>query len=115
VISPRVPASSAGASLPTGHGPRSSVRDKGLLWVYNQARRISARAQLEFEVAAAPPGMTALILEPEPSDTPLFMKGTATPESRRAMLEYAYRTTKQRLKSWLAERPELAERMGWQR
>jgi NTE family protein len=112
VISPRVPASSK-APVPTGHGPRSSVRDKGFLWVYNQARRISARAQLEFEVAAAPPGMTALVLEPEPEDTPLFMQGTATPESRRAMLEYAYRTTRQRLGAWLGDHPELAERMGW--
>jgi len=113
VVSPRVPAGARGEAVPTGHGPRASVRDKGMTWVYNQARRISARAQLQFEVASAPAGTAALVLEPEPEDTILFMKGTSTPEARRAMLEYAYRTTKSRLATWLEQRPELGERMGW--
>lgn len=113
VISPRVPAGAAGETVPTGHGPRASVRDKGLLWVYNQARRISARAQMQAEIAASPAGTTALVLEPDPSDTLLFMQGTATAPARRAMLEFAYRTTKQRLAMWLGARPALVERMGW--
>lgn len=115
VISPRVPATAEGLGVPTGHGLRSSVRDKGFLWVYNQARRISARAQLESEVASSPPGTTALVLEPDPTDTPLFMQGTATAAARRAMLEFAYRTTKQRIAAWLDERPALAERMAFRR
>ena len=44
VVNPLVPVSTARRAIPTGHGARDSVRDKGLLWIYNQALRVGAHA-----------------------------------------------------------------------
>src|SRR5690606_1859946 len=44
VVNPMVPLRVTG--VPTGHGMRSSVRDKGAMWVANQANRIKLHHQL---------------------------------------------------------------------
>ncbi|NUP10416.1 MAG: patatin-like phospholipase family protein [Polyangiaceae bacterium] len=101
VVNPRVPVSTRGESIPTGHGVGQSVRDKGLLWVLNQSRRIASQAMLESEVAHPPDGMSVLRIEPHPEDAVLFLKNTRSFEARRIVLEHAYRTTRARLATWL--------------
>ena len=46
VVNPLVPVTTAAGAVPTGHGARGSVRDKGLLWVFNQSMRIGARRSI---------------------------------------------------------------------
>lgn len=111
VVNPLVPVSTARRAIPTGHGVRDSVRDKGLLWVFNQALRIGASARLPQEVARA--GMQVLVLEPEPSDVLLFLHNPANLRARRAILEYAYRTTRERIAVWMDRNRAVVERVGW--
>ena len=74
----------------TGHGVRGSVRDKGLLWVFNQSMRVGAHARLHQEVARTSSGaMQVLVLEPEPTDVLLFLHNPVNVDARRAILEYA--------------------------
>lgn len=113
VINPRVPVTTGGAGVPTGHGPGTSVRDKGLTWVMNQSKRISAQAMLEHEIRHPPEGMHVLLVEPHPSDSTLFLHNVAQFDARRAILEYAYRTTRAGLAGRLRSDPVLSARLGW--
>lgn len=113
VINPRVPVTTRGAGVPTGHGPGTSVRDKGLTWVMNQSKRISSQAMLEHEIRHPPEGMHVLLIEPHPSDSTLFLHNVAQFDARRAILEYAYRTTRAGLADRLRSDPALSERLGW--
>lgn len=115
IINPRVPVTTRGVNVPTGHGPGLSVRDKGLTWVMNQAKRISSQAMLEHEIRHPPAGMHVLLLEPHPSDSTLFLHNVAAFDARRAILEYAYRTTRAGLADRLGSDPVLSARLGWKR
>ncbi len=106
VVNPRVPVSTRGEAVPTGHGVGKSVRDKGLLWVANQARRIASHDMLDREMASPPEGMRALRLEPHPEDAVIFLRNTRSFEGRRVILEHAYRSTRARLASWLERHEE---------
>src|SRR6185436_15855150 len=104
VVNPLVPVSTAKGVVPTGHGVGESVRDKGMLWAYNQAMRIGAHVRLHQDAAryASEDGMRVLVLEPRPTDALLFMHNPAASiPARRAILEYAYRTTRERIASWI--------------
>jgi predicted acylesterase/phospholipase RssA len=115
VVNPMVPVSITHRAVPTGHGVRESVRDKGLLWMFNQAMRIGAHARLvqSVEQQRSKGGMQVLVLEPEPSDALLFLHNPANLQARRAILEYAYRTTRERIAIWMERNHEVVERMGW--
>jgi len=88
------------------------VRDKGALWVLNQSRRIASQAMLEREMAAPPPGMGVLLLAPHPEDGVLFLRNNRSFEARRSVLEHAYRSTRERLASWLDRHADFAGRIG---
>jgi predicted acylesterase/phospholipase RssA len=115
VVNPMVPVSTLNRAVPTGHGVRDSVRDKGALWVFNQAMRISAHARLHQDVdrTRAAGKMEVLVLEPEPTDALLFLHNPSNLRARRAILEYAYRTTRERISQWLERHHDVAERMGF--
>ena len=115
VVNPLVPVSTAHRAVPTGHGVRASVRDKGLLWVFNQAMRIGAHARLRQEVhrMSATSNMQVLVLEPEPTDALLFLHNPANLAARRAILEYAYKTTRERISHWIERHRPVVERVGW--
>jgi NTE family protein len=113
VINPRVPVSAGGTqTVPTGHGPGRSVRDKGLVWVLNQSRRIANQAMLARELAHPPEGMDVLLLEPSPEDGVLFLRNSRSFDARRELLEHAYRATRARIAGWLEDSGPLAERLG---
>ena len=114
VVNPLVPVAAAQGAIPTGHGARGSVRDKGLLWVFNQSMRIGAHARLHQEVArATAAGVHVLVLEPEPTDVVLFLHNPVNFDARRAILEYAYRTTRERIAEWIEKNRAVVERFGW--
>ena len=103
VINPMVPiiADHAERTVPTGHGPRRRIRDKGLLWVHNQSFRI--RTELRFRklldvYSASHPGTEVVLLEPAPDDATLFLYSPMNFAARRAILEDAYTATMRQLK-----------------
>jgi len=116
VVNPLVPVSVAHRAVPTGHGVRQSVRDKGLFWMMNQAMRIGQHARLgqEVEQLEQKTGMMVLVIEPEPNDVLLFLHNPANLAARRAILEYAYRTTRERIAAWMEKRKDVVERLGWE-
>ena len=113
VVNPMVPMHVE--SVPTGHGRRSSVRDKGLFWVVSQAHRIGAHALLTESIARhrAAGQVEILVLEPDPADTNLFLHPPMEFAARREILEYAYRTTRERLADWVSENRPAVSHAGW--
>jgi hypothetical protein len=58
--------------------------------------------------------MRVLVLEPRPTDAMLFLHNPAANISaRRAILEYAYRTTRERIAEWMAENISIIDKLGW--
>lgn len=101
IVNPMVPVRAA--QVPTGHGKKTSVRDKGLMWVMNQALRIGMHKLLHESVARVrAAGKTeVIVIEPDADDAMLFMHNPASFAARRNILEHAYRTTRARLPQWL--------------
>jgi NTE family protein len=122
LVNPMVPVRAELSGVPTGHGARASVRDKGLMWVYNQAMRIGVHARLHYALDGAqrPNGQPAgsnlraslLLIEPEPTDAVLFMHNPASFAARRTILEYAYKTTRDRVARWIDANQAMIERAG---
>jgi predicted acylesterase/phospholipase RssA len=113
VVNPMVPVRAEG--VPTGHGHRPTVRDKGYLWVANQASRIGVHEMLRQSIARiqASSEVEVLVIEPDPTDGILFMFSPASFSGRRKMLEYAYRTTRDRVAGWLDGRERAVRRARW--
>lgn len=114
VINPMVPI--VAQDVPTGHGPRSSLRDKGMLWVLGQGLRISVHKLMEEACAriARESGTSVVLIEPDPTDGILFTHNPASFSARRAILEYGYRSTRNRVSRWFAAGGSAAQRTGWQ-
>lgn len=112
VINPRVPVETQGRVVPTGHGGGQSVRDKGALWIFNQARRIANQSMLDKEMASAPASMKVVRLEPNPGDAALFLQNARSFDARRVVLEHAFKSTREALREWARQNPELAERLS---
>jgi NTE family protein len=118
IINPMVPIRSEVETrdIPTGHGRMKRVRDKGLLWVYNQAFRIRSDARLHAGLKryrAENPTTTVHLLEPDPSDATLFMHSPMNFAARRAILTHAYTTTYQALRVPASELRRLIEQRGF--
>ncbi len=104
VINPMVPIrpSLGERDVPTGHGRRERIRDKGLLWVYNQSWRLRSEARFLELLAAyrqAHPSTEVLLLEPPADDRVMFLHSPMNFAARRTILEEAYRTTVTQLRS----------------
>jgi NTE family protein len=118
IINPMVPIRSevSERDIPTGHGRMRHVRDKGLVWVYNQAFRIRSDARLHEGLAryrAEHEQRSVLLLEPDPSDATLFMHSPMNFAARRAILTHAYTTTYQALRVPTSELRGLFEQRGF--
>jgi predicted acylesterase/phospholipase RssA len=104
VVNPMVPVRNDPGTrrVPTGHGPMPRVRDKGLVGVYDQARRIGAHAGLEREAqgwrSVEAPGTELVRLEPHPDDAALFWQTPMDLDARRALLRCGYDRTTRRLR-----------------
>lgn len=98
VINPMVPvhANAEEAAVPTGHGKKLRVRDKGAVWVYNQAMRMRMEARLSTGLKnyrAEHPDTAIHVLEPQQQDATLFMYSPMNFAARRAILEEGYTST----------------------
>ena len=114
VVRPMV-AVAAGNGVPTGHGERDSLRDKGMMWVFNQARRIGVQRSVESALQRIQESGRAavLVLQPEREDGILAMNNPASYDARRAILERAYRQTRFGLARAFAERHPALARAGF--
>jgi NTE family protein len=114
VVRPMV-AISAPSSVPTGHGERDSLRDKGMMWVFNQARRIGVQRSVESAIQRIRDSGKAevLLLQPQREDGILAMYNPASYDARRGMLEHAYRHTRAFLARAFTERSSALERAGF--
>jgi NTE family protein len=113
VVNPMVPVRAE--TVPTGHGKKSSVRDKGLMWVMNQAMRISMHRLMKESLAriVAEKRAEVILIEPDASDAMLFMHNPASFAARRKILEHAYRTTRTRIAEWLETPSSALQRVGF--
>jgi predicted acylesterase/phospholipase RssA len=113
VVRPMV-AVAAPSSVPTGHGERDSLRDKGMMWVFNQARRIGVQRSVEAAVTRIrEQGTPMLLLQPTREDGILAMANPASYEARRALLERAYRLTRSTLARAFSDRDVALDRAGF--
>jgi len=113
VVRPMVAINSS-SSVPTGHGERASLRDKGMMWVFNQARRIGVQRSVEAAITRIQESGKAevLLLQPQREDGILAMYNPASYDARRGMLEHAYRHTRSLLARAFAERHPALVRAG---
>lgn len=98
VINPMVPvhAGNGAPAVPTGHGKKARVRDKGAIWVYNQAMRMRMEARLAMGLERfrqSHPQTAVLVLEPSQAEATLFMYSPMNFAARRAILEEGYTAT----------------------
>jgi len=104
VVNPMVPIRSdpLARDIPTGHGRMLHVRDKGLLWVHNQAWRIRTedrfRRGLE-RFRAEHPEVVVVLLEPDQGDATMFMYSPMNFAARRTILEHGYTSTTRLLRA----------------
>jgi NTE family protein len=114
VVRPMV-AITAQSTVPTGHGERDSLRDKGMMWVFNQARRIGVQRSVEAAVTRIQESGRAdvLVLQPQREDGILAMYNPASYDARRGMLEHAYRHTRSALARAFAEQHPALARAGF--
>src|SRR5258706_7652834 len=114
VVRPMV-AITAPSAVPTGHGERDSLRDKGMMWVFNQARRIGVQRSVEAAVTRIRESGKAqvLVLQPQREDGILAMYNPASYDARRGMLEHAYRHTRSLLARAFAEHDPALSRAGF--
>ena len=83
-------------AIPTGHGPQKRVRDKGMLWVYNQSWRLITEARLQRGLAiyqTEHPEVDIHLVEPARDDATMFMHSPMNFDARRAILEDGYSAT----------------------
>lgn len=101
-------------SVPTGHGRRDSLRDKGMMWVLNQAIRIGMHRLIEeaSQRVTSSGSVAVLRIEPSPEDGILFMYNPTSFEARRRMLEHAYRFTRLELAQRFANNDPTLARAG---
>ncbi|MBK7581464.1 MAG: patatin-like phospholipase family protein [Myxococcales bacterium] len=110
VVSPMVPVRAQ--AVPTGHGLKGSLRDKGLMWVMNQSIRIGMHRQLHESLTrvVASGAADVLLIEPDPTDAMLLMHNPASFAARRKILEHAYRSTRTQIDTWVEMRHPVLER-----
>ncbi|MGD8859300.1 MAG: patatin-like phospholipase family protein [Myxococcales bacterium] len=102
VVNPMVPvhASADGLDVPTGHGKQRRVRDKGAVWVYNQAMRIRMQARFVLGLErfrTEHPDTDVALIEPSQTDATLFMYSPMNFAARRAILQEGYTSTARQL------------------
>ena len=117
VLNPNVPirVASLPDGVPTGHGTHGSLRDKGLMWVYNQAMRTSIHARLAEAASRvnAAGKVHVLLLEPEPEVAVRFVNNAASLSARREIMHSSHRASRDTLRAWAGEHAALLTSVGW--
>ncbi|MBC7172290.1 MAG: hypothetical protein H5U40_07695 [Polyangiaceae bacterium] len=104
VINPAVPVHTDPSILdvPTGHGPKKRVRDKGLLWVHSQSYRLETVGRLTTGLAAyrkVHPEIEVHLVEPARDQASIFLHSPMNFAARRAILVEAYSATRRALRA----------------
>lgn len=88
--------------VPTGHGPKKRVRDKGLLWVHSQTNRVESAGRLARGLEyyrKAHPDVDVHLVEPGRDEAALFLHSPMNYAARRAILVEAYTSTRRALRA----------------
>ena len=88
--------------LPTSYGVCGSLKDKGFSYVYDQATRISTQTRIYLAVKryeAECPDRDFITIQPDPSDTLMFLHNVIDLTARLEILNYGYESTKNLLKA----------------
>ncbi len=102
-----------GGAVPTGHGRRRSLRDKGMMAIFDQAIRIAATRRFDERIGLLGDAASrVVVLSADPSFASLFLASPGDTKSRRELLEHAYRTTRDRVPELLHDHPEFARGGG---
>ncbi len=112
VVRPMV--SLSARAVTTEQGEPGSLRDKGMMWVLNQAMRIGVQRSVDAAVAQVKQahGVEVLLIQPSPEDGILAMYNPASYDARRRMLENAYRQTRACLARAFSEEHPAVRRAG---
>lgn len=101
-INAMVPIRTGSGQVPTGSGQRNRVRDKGMLWVYNQSWRMVTEARLQTGLTnyrAEHKDVSVYLIEPEKDDAIMFMYSPMNFSARRMILEDGYRATVKQIRN----------------
>lgn len=114
IVNPVVPVRNIDgkACLPSARGHCARMRDKGLLYLGNQALRIANRARLHFGIKrylAEAPHVEVLLIEPSDADTLLFVNSSMGLRARREILDYARERASGALKETFSRTPSVAQ------
>ncbi len=95
-VNAMIPVRAGKGAVPTGHGAQNRVRDKGMLWVYNQSWRLVAEARLAAgleKLRHEHEDVTIELIEPARDDATMFMHSPMNFAARRELLEDGYTRT----------------------
>lgn len=99
--------------LPTFHGHCARLRDKGVSFISEQARRIETKGRFELGFARFKnehPDVDYIVIQPQSSDAVLFLHGVMEFESRKLILNHSYNMTMAQLKANRATYQKLFEK-----
>lgn len=115
LIDPNVPVQIGGAGeVPTGYGSARSVRDKGMMWVYNQSMRTIVHARTrEAAARARAAGVPVLHVQPTGTDAVRFMQNAASITARREILQWAHRAARDHIRQWAIDNNDAVAGVGW--
>lgn len=93
VVNPMIPVRNDGGELPSALLGVRRLRDKGLLTVFEQARRMNVRTKLHQELRRYRheyPHATILLIEPDETDADMMLANPMNFAVRRRLLRYGY-------------------------
>jgi NTE family protein len=93
VVNPMIPVNNQGGELPSALLGVHRMREKGLLAVFDQARRMNVRTKLYQELRRYRlqyPDATILVIEPQENDADMMLANPMNFGVRRRLLRYGY-------------------------
>lgn len=106
VINPMIPVRAGSAGLPSALLGARRLRDKGLLAVFEQTRRINVRTKLEEGLRRYRlqyPDATILLIQPQDDDADMMLENPMNFTARRRVLRYGYDSAARQLLERQAE------------
>ena len=88
--------------LPTFYGQCGTLKEKGFTFIYEQANRISTATRIYLALRryqAENPEINYLLIQPEPSDSLMFLHNVISFKARQEILKYGYESTVNMLKA----------------
>ena len=99
--------------LPTFDGRCGRIAQKGMSMISDQARRIETKSRFElgFErFKREHPDVDFIVIQPEPSDSMLYLHGVMDFDSRKQILNYGYNSVKRHVRNDFDHYKELFEK-----